>query len=69
MVIDQIDVVSIAVLEAEDDAPVTRHRHGPQAFELALERMEPKAGKRHVSNVGRFVKAGQYALDLVHVRR
>ena len=42
MVINQIDVVSVAVLKAKDDALVSGYRYGPKAFEFALERVKPK---------------------------
>jgi hypothetical protein len=69
LIIDQIDVVSVVILEAKDSAPVAGHRHGPQPFELSLKRVKPKAGKDRISNLSGFVEAGHDPLDLVHARR
>ena len=69
MVIGKIHVVGVAVLKAKDHAPVSGHRNGPQPFEFSLERVKVKAGKGHVSNFRRFVKAGQDAFELAYVHR
>jgi hypothetical protein len=42
VVIDQIDIGGIALLEAEDDAPIGPHSHAPVPRELAAQRMEPE---------------------------
>ena len=69
MVIGKIYVVSVAVLKAKDDPPISGHRNGPQPFEFSLERVKVKARKGHVSNFRRLVKAGQDAFDPAYVRR
>ena len=46
VVIEVVDVDGVAVLEAEDDAPVGAHRHGPVPREVSLEPVKPEAGSR-----------------------
>jgi hypothetical protein len=52
MVIDQIDVGGLPTRDAEHDAPIRAHCDGPKAFQIALERVQAKAGQVHI--VGRF---------------
>jgi hypothetical protein len=42
VVIDKIDIESVAVREAEDNPPIRAHGDGPKAFQLTCERMKPK---------------------------
>ena len=44
MIIDEIDIVSVALFEAKGDAPVRSYRNAPKTFEIALEWMSPKPG-------------------------
>src|SRR3990172_5860418 len=48
MVVDQINIVRVASLEAEDDAPVCPDRHAPEALEVAFEAVQSEAGQVHV---------------------
>ena len=36
MIVDEIDIVSVALFEAKDDAPVRSNRDAPETFEIAL---------------------------------
>ena len=38
-----VDFERLAVLEAEHDAPVGAHRHGPEAGKVSFERVKPEA--------------------------
>ena len=63
MIIDQIHVAGVDALEAEYDPPVARHSDRPEARAIALQRMQSEAGQVHVRGFGRFVEAGEDALD------
>jgi hypothetical protein len=43
VVIHQINVESVTLTKAEDDAAVSRYRHTPEAFEITLQGVEPIA--------------------------
>ena len=53
----------MAVFEAEHDAPVGSHRHGPEPCEFAPERVKPKTGEIHVVRAGGHVETGE---DIAH---
>lgn len=69
VIVDQIHIVGVALLEPKHDAPVTRHRYGPDPFKLALERVKPEAGKSHVANRRGLIETGKNTFDLVQVCR
>ena len=48
MIVDQVDVVSVAFLESEDDALVRPDCHAPKALEIAFQGAEPETGQVHV---------------------
>jgi hypothetical protein len=48
MVVDQINIISVAFLEAEDDAPVCPDSHAPEGFKVAFEAVQSEAGQVHV---------------------
>jgi hypothetical protein len=50
--IAEIDVESVSVLEAKRDSPVSADGHGPEAFQVAFERVQAIAG--NVQRLGRF---------------
>src|ERR1035438_1015606 len=58
VVIDIIDLVRAAI-EAEDHPPVGPDSHGPKAFPLAFERMQPESRHVHMSNGGSGMKRCQ----------
>ena len=50
MVIEIINIQRVVVGKAEDDPPVGPDRHGPKAYERALQRMQLKTWQVHVRN-------------------
>ena len=59
MVICQVDVVGIPVGEAENDSPVCPDGNGPEAFHIALQRMEMETGQTHVFDRCGFIQLRQ----------
>lgn len=59
MIIEIVDIERVAFRKAEDDSPVCPDGHGPKAFELAFERMEPETGKVHIRDDSRSVEPHQ----------
>ena len=57
MAIEVVDVDGVAVLEAEDDAPVGTYRHGPEPRDVSFEPVKPEAGDVHVVRGDRGVEA------------
>ncbi|MGD0482966.1 MAG: hypothetical protein ABSA42_22555 [Terracidiphilus sp.] len=47
VVINQINVEGVLIFEAEENAPVSVHRNGPEAFQFAFQPVQPIAGKIH----------------------
>jgi hypothetical protein len=45
MVVDQFNIKGIIHFKTENDAPIGPHRHGPQALQIAFERMQAIAGE------------------------
>ena len=52
MCIEVANVASLAVLESEDDAPVSGDIYGPEAFQVASQAVEPPAWDVHVLGRG-----------------
>lgn len=48
MVVDQINIVHVPFLEAEDDAPVRPDSHAPETLEVACETVQSEAWQVHV---------------------
>jgi hypothetical protein len=69
MVVNQINVTGAAFLEAEDHAPVRPDSHAPKTFQVALERVEPKAREIHVVGLSGTVEDGENVFDLLDVIR
>ena len=67
MVIDQINIVGIAFLESEDDAPVRPYGHAPKALEITFQGVEMKTGQVHVLRLSGKVQDGQDILDLLEM--
>jgi hypothetical protein len=67
MIVDQINVVSVAFLKAEDHAPVRPDRHAPKVFQIALERAEPETWETHVAGLSGAVEDGEDILDFLDV--
>jgi hypothetical protein len=64
MTIDQVNVVDVAVFKAEDDPPVCRHAHGPEALRVSAEAMPPEAGKVHLADIIGLIEACKNTRDL-----
>jgi len=48
VVVDQVDIVDIAFVEAEDDPPVAGNRNAPEWLQIALQGMKPVSGQVEV---------------------
>jgi hypothetical protein len=69
MVVEQIEIEGIASLAAQDDAPVTGDLDGPEAVQLALERVEPEAGGIDIGHGRRSIQTAQDTPNLGHLVR
>ena len=69
MVVDQIDIEGVSILDPEDDAPVAGYAHGPEAMEVAGQRVQHLARQVHVARSRGGLQGGQDALDLVEQPR
>ena len=65
MVVDQVDVVGIAIFEAEDHPPVAGNRDAPVPLQSALQRVKPVAGQVEVRGLAGIVKVRQGERDAV----
>ncbi len=63
MVVDQVDVVGIAIFEAEDHPPVSGNRYAPVPLQVALQRVKPVAGQVEVRGLAGIVKVRQGERD------
>lgn len=68
MVIDEIDVESVAVLVTENDSPIPTDRHGPEAFEITFERVQAKTGNIKLSRRISGIERGKNTLNLLAQR-
>ena len=57
MVINIVNVAGVTVGKAENNPPVSAHRHRPKTFQRPSERMQPQAGEVHVCNGAHGVQA------------
>ncbi len=48
MGVDQIDVERVAIVEAEDNPPVSAYGNGPKSLKISAKWMEPQAREVHV---------------------
>jgi hypothetical protein len=69
VVIDQIDVESVAALKAKNYTPIGPDRHAPKTFQITLEGMEPETRKIHVLRNAGSVQDSQNVLQLFDVIR
>lgn len=63
MVVQMIQVVGVAVLEAEDDPPVAGDPHCMKPGILALQRVQPEAGDVDILELPGLVDDGQAVFD------
>jgi hypothetical protein len=68
MIVDQIEIERVAVLEAKNQPPIASDGNAPEAFKIALERVQPPTG-HHIHFLNGFgrIQGGQNILDLVHL--
>lgn len=69
MVIEEIDVANVAILKAASDPPIPTDSHGPEALQVALERVQAKT--RKVERLRRFsgVERRENTLNFAPQRR
>ena len=67
MTVSHINVLSVALQKAEDHTPIGPDGHAPETFEIALERMKPKAGQIHVVRLSGTVKNREDIFNLLDV--
>jgi hypothetical protein len=67
MIVDQIDLVSVAILEAKDDPPVAGHGYAPEALQIALQGMETIARESHLLRSIDNIQPGKDVLDPVQL--
>lgn len=66
MVVNELDIVGIAILEPENNAPITGHLHAPKAFQLAFQRMQVPARPIEVAWLLRNIQEEQ---NILHGRK
>jgi len=69
VVVEEIDVESVPLLEAENDSPIPADGHGPEAPQVAFERVQPKTGDAERMRRSGGVQRRENTLDLVAQRR
>ena len=69
MVVDQIDFISIAIVEAEYKTPVARNHDRPQTRKVALQRMQSISRQIHVFRLIGIIQACKDSLKLVCILR
>jgi len=67
MIVDQINVAGAAFFKAEHHPPVRPDSHAPEAFQSALEGVEPETGEIHVFRLSSTVEDRKDILDLLNV--
>lgn len=56
MVVDKVDIVSIAIIETQDHSPVAGNRDTPEPLQSALWRMKAVAGEIEVRRLAGIIK-------------
>ena len=69
MVVGEVYVEHIPILDTKSDPPVTADRHGPKAFQLALQGMQPIAGEIQIRRYGGSIQNGQHVFNSISQRR
>ena len=67
MIIDQIHVVGISILEAEDDTLITGDRDGPEASKIPAQGVKLETGKRHVLYATCLIQSSENTSDLTEI--
>ncbi len=70
MIIDKIDVESVAIFKPENDPPIRADSHREKALPFPLEVMQAKGRQVHAFNLLRRVQGGKNEPNsLQHIRR
>jgi hypothetical protein len=69
MVVDEVNVEHLAVLEAENDAPIRSHGNCPTAAKFAFQHMQAEGREVHVFNALRDVEHAENVFDSFGVIR
>ncbi len=69
MVIDQVHISHVSIIKPEDHTPVGPDRHGPGAFQVSLQRVQPESRQVKVARLRRAIKKGQNILDFIKMFR
>ena len=69
MIIAIINVDHVAAREPEYHSPVRADRYRPKAFQIALERMQPKSRQVHITRRLRGLQPGKDISQFRHVLR
>lgn len=64
MVVDQVDVKHVTAFKAKNDPPIRANGHGPIAFQIPRQRVQPKCRQIHDSNRVCAIKRQQYQSNL-----
>lgn len=67
MIVDQINIVSVASVKAEDDAPVCPDCNAPKAFKLAFQGVQPETRQVHVFGPASLVQDGKNIFYFLNV--
>jgi hypothetical protein len=67
MVIDIVNVQSLAVRETKNHSPVSPNGHCPESFKRAFERMQAEPWQVQIRNVTRGIQAGKKVTQLFHM--
>ena len=70
MIVDQIDVKHPAILEPKYDAPVGSHRDGPEALQVAHQRVKVQRRLVQSLDCGRCIERREDTANTIdHIRR
>jgi hypothetical protein len=67
MIINQVYIVGVPFVKAEDDAPVCPNRNAPKAFKVAFQGMQPETGQVHVFGPAGLVQNGKDVFYFLNV--
>lgn len=67
MIVDQIDIIGIAIVEPKDYAPVGPDSHTPESLQFSFKWMQCKAGEAHVFRSLRPIQNSENVFDLLNV--
>jgi hypothetical protein len=67
MIINEVDVKSLAVFEPKNNAPIRAHCERPKSFEIALQRMQSQGRQIQIAYALRCVDQSQYLANFPDV--